>query len=83
MDAVISRKTGYSVHSGSSHGGAAAGASSRVWFGGSYVEHWSEDYRLLISYRDRQMVEAVFDGERWQPAGGDADMCEQTMPMTP
>ena len=83
MDAVIGAKTGYSVHSGSSHGGAAAGASSRVWFGGSYVEHWSEDYRLLISYRDRQMVEAVFDGERWHPAGGDAVMCEKLLQTEP
>ncbi|MGX8692829.1 MAG: alpha-amylase family glycosyl hydrolase, partial [Clostridia bacterium] len=43
------------------------------------MEHWSEDYRLLISYRDRQQVEAVFDGERWHPAGGDAVMCEQLL----
>ena len=76
-------KTGYSVHSGSSHGGAAAGASSRVWFGGSYVEQWSEDYRLFISYRGRQQVEAVFDGECWHPAGGDADMCERLLCASP
>ena len=76
-------KSGYSVHSGSSHGGAAAGAFSRVWFGGSYVEQWSEDYRLLISYRDRQQVEAVFDGERWHPAGGDPAMCERLLCASP
>ena len=83
MDALIGTTNRYSVHSGSSHGGAAAGACSRVWFGGSYEEHWSPDYTLLISYRNRRAVEAVFDGERWQPAGGDADMCEQLMRAEP
>ena len=83
MDAVIGTTSGYSVTSGSSHGGAAAGASSRVWFGGSYEERWTEDYRLFISYRGRQQVEAVFDGERWHPAGGDADMCERLLRAAP
>ena len=83
MDALISAKTGYSAFSGPSHGGAAEGAHSRVWFGGSYVEHWSEDYTLLISYRDRQQVEAVFDGALWHPAGGDADMCERLLSAAP
>ena len=83
MDALIGTKTGYSAFSGPSHGGAAEGACSRVWFGGSYVEHWTDDYRLLISYRDRQQVEAVFDGEFWHPAGGDADMCEKLLCAAP
>ena len=83
MDAVIGVPSAYSAHSGSSHGGAAAGVSSRVWFGGQYVEQWSDDYRLLISYRDRRQVDAVFDGERWQPAGGDAAMCERLLRAAP
>ena len=83
MDAVIGTASGYSVTSGSSHGGAAAGASSRVWFGGSYVEQWTEDYRLFISYRGRQQVEAVFDGERWHAVGGDAGMCEKLLCAAP
>ena len=59
------------------------GACSRVWFGGSYVERWTEDYRLFISYRDRRQVEAVFDGAAWHPAGGDAEMCELLLRAAP
>ena len=78
MDAVILAQNGYSIHSGASQGGAAAGDSSRVWFGGSYVEHWS-DGKLLVSYSDRREVDARFDGERWQPVGGDSAACEQLL----
>ena len=64
---------------GSFFGGAAAGARSRVWFGGTYQEHWSDDYRLLVSYSGRAQVDCVFDGHRWQPAGGDAALCERLL----
>ena len=52
------------------------GAVSRVWFGGSYQEHWSADYTLLVSYRDRRQVDAAWRGGRWHPSGGDAAWCE-------
>ena len=55
------------------------GTAGKVWFGGSYEEHWSEDYRLYVSYRDRRMVRAVRSGGRWQPAGGDPDCCEELL----
>lgn len=29
-----------------------------VWFGGSCDEHWSDDYRLTVTYRDRTSVTA-------------------------
>ena len=79
MDAVTAVSDRYVPYSGSSVGGAAEGARSRVWFGGSYEEHWTADYRLLISYRNRRPVEAAFDGSLWHPAGGDAALCEQLM----
>ena len=79
MDAVTGLLSGYSIRSGASHGGAALGAVSRVWFGGSFQEHWSPDYKLLVSYAGRREVDARFDGEIWRPVGGDAAMCEALM----
>ena len=51
------------------------GTSYKVWFGGSYDEHWSEDYSLFISYRGRRFVTARLTGESWIPAGGDPQLC--------
>ena len=51
------------------------GTSYTIWFGGSYDEHWSEDYSLFVSYRDRRFVTARLTGESWIPAGGDAHLC--------
>ncbi len=51
------------------------GTSYSIWFGGSYDEHWSEDYTLFVSYRDRRFVTARLTGESWIPAGGDAQLC--------
>ena len=51
------------------------GTSYQVWFGGSYDEHWSEDYSLFVSYRDRRSVTARLTGEGWIPAGGDERLC--------
>ncbi|MCR5663420.1 MAG: glycoside hydrolase family 13 protein [Oscillospiraceae bacterium] len=79
MDALISEASGHPAYRPSAPAGAREGEHSRVWFGGSYQEHWSNDYRLLVSYRDRQTVEAVFCGGRWEPAGGDPEACERLM----
>ena len=51
------------------------GTSYKVWFGGSYEEHWSEDYSLFVSYRGRRFVTARLTGESWIPAGGDPQLC--------
>ena len=51
------------------------GTSYKVWFGGSYEEHWSEDYSLFVSYRDRRFVTARLTGESWTAAGGDVQLC--------
>ena len=73
MDAVITEMT---VRPQSADGLFPEGTVSRVWFGGSCEEHWSDDYRLLVSYRGRREVDAAMRGGRWQPAGGDAEACE-------
>lgn len=49
----------------------------KVYFGGSYTEHWSEDYKLTVTYADRRKVEAVYDGEKWIPAGGDRELMNE------
>ena len=78
MDAVMTKKQS-NCDGGSFFGGAAAGARSRVWFGGTYQEHWSDDYRLLVSYSGRSKVDCAFAGRRWQPAGGDTALCERLL----
>jgi len=47
--------------------------SSRVWFGGDCVEHWTSDYRLYVSYHDRRLVTAEKKNGRWTPSGGDGE----------
>ncbi len=39
--------------------------------GGSYREHWSEDYTLAVHYEDRKSVDAVCEDGVWRAAGGD------------
>ena len=51
------------------------GTTYNIYFGGSCAEHWSEDYTLFVSYRDRRSVAARLTGESWIPAGGDAELC--------
>ena len=47
----------------------------KIYFGGGYKEHWSQDYTLSIEYHDRRYVEAALDAAgRWQPVGGDAEL---------
>ncbi|MGI5976434.1 MAG: hypothetical protein ACOX68_01885, partial [Candidatus Limivicinus sp.] len=47
-----------------------------VYFGGSYRELWSENYRLSVEYSGRRLVGAKYDGERWRASGGDAGLTE-------
>ena len=38
-----------------------------IYFGGSYQEHWSNDYRLTVTYSDRAAVCARRENGRWTP----------------
>ncbi len=76
MDALITEKNAKHTLAG---GPFPEGAASRVWFGGSFEENWTEDYRLLVSYRGRRTVDAVWRSGAWQPAGGDAAACEMLL----
>ena len=51
------------------------GTTYTVYFGGSYTEHWSEDYSLFVSYTDRRSVSATLTDAGWVPSGGDAELC--------
>lgn len=52
---------------------AAAPERVILHFGGSYREHWSEDYSLSVRYEGRTSVDAVFQDGVWRAAGGDAE----------
>lgn len=43
----------------------------KVYFGGSYKEHWSQGCCMTVSYSDRSCVEAEFRDGRWVPVSGD------------
>ena len=45
-----------------------------VWFGGSYRECWTENYKLSIAYADRRPVQARLKNGVWVPVGGDASL---------
>ena len=51
------------------------GTTYPIWFGGSYFEHWSDDYSLFVSYTDRRSVTAALTAKGWTPSGGDAGLC--------
>ena len=51
------------------------GTSYPVRFGGSYQEHWSEDYSLFVSYEGRRSVTARYMRGYWLPAAGDSELC--------
>ena len=76
MPAVIAEKTAKVT---GADGLFPEGTVSRVWFGGSFREHWSDDYTLLVSYRDRRQVDCAFRAGRWEPSGGDAESCEMLL----
>ena len=45
-----------------------------IYFGGSYAEHWSENYALSIEYKNRRAVTARLENGRWRAAGGDEEL---------
>ena len=51
----------------------------KVYFGGSYEEHWSEDGTLQVLYSDRRWVEAEQQNGRWVPVGGDEELVKQLL----
>ena len=53
----------------------AVNLTSKVWFGGSCEEHWTDDYRLFVSYHDRCLVNAERTEDGWRAVGGDGGYC--------
>ena len=51
----------------------------KIYFGGSYEEHWSEDGTLQVKYSDRSWVEAEQQDGRWIPVGGDEELVKQLL----
>ncbi len=49
----------------------------KVYFGGSYKEHWSQGCCMTVSYSERKMVEAEWRGGRWVPVSGDEQLCRR------
>ena len=49
----------------------------KVYFGGSYKEHWSQGCCMTVSYSDRRFVEAEFRDGRWVPVSGDRELIER------
>ena len=75
MDAVNREKT---KETSGEYGSLFQGAENRtykIYFGGSYREHWSEDYTLFVEYSGRRLVEARFQDGRWRALGGDEELC--------
>lgn len=48
-----------------------------VYFGGSYTEHWTEDYTMSVRYHDRSHVTARSSGAGWEPVGDNAELIEK------
>jgi len=65
MDAVITSKKHLNTY--------------KVYFGGSYEEHWTEDGHLSVVYSDRRWVEAEQQDSRWIPVGGDEELVKQLL----
>ncbi len=51
----------------------------KVYFGGSYEEHWAEDSTLSVVYSGRSWVEAEKQDERWIPVAGDEELIKQLL----
>ena len=73
MDAVNREKTTTDMDGAPDRG--AGKKKYKIYFGGSYEEHWSQDYSLFVSYKDRRFVEACRIDGRWQAVGGDEALC--------
>ena len=41
-----------------------------IYFGGSYAEHWSENYALSIEYKNRRAVTARLENGAGAPPAG-------------
>ena len=51
------------------------GTTYSIRFGGSYTEHWSEDYSLYVSYEGSCSVSARLTGGHWLPLGSETALC--------
>ena len=50
-----------------------------IYFGGTYVEHWSEDYSLSVTYDSRRAVRARCLDGRWTPVDGDEELVNELL----
>jgi len=48
----------------------------KIYFGGTYREHWTQDYRMYVTYSDRPYVSAKRENGRWTASEGDKELCE-------
>ena len=43
----------------------------KIYFGGTYRENWTEDYKMSVIYSERPYVAAIRENGRWTAKGGD------------
>ena len=48
----------------------------KIYFGGTYRENWTQDYRMYATYSERSYVTAKRENGKWKAAGGDGMLCE-------
>ncbi len=47
----------------------------KIYFGGTYRENWTQDYKMSVSYSERPFVTAKKENGQWIAAGGDETLC--------
>ena len=47
----------------------------KIYFGGSYKENWTQDYKMSVSYSERPYVTAKRENGKWTASGGDEKLC--------
>ncbi len=48
----------------------------KIYFGGTYRENWTEDYKMSVTYSERPYVTAVRENGMWTANGGDEKLCK-------
>ena len=48
----------------------------KIYFGGTYRENWTEDYKMSVTYSDRPYVAAIRENGRWTAKDGDEKLCK-------
>lgn len=47
----------------------------KIYFGGTYRENWTQDYRMYVTYSERPYVTAKRENGAWTVSGGDEKLC--------